>query len=117
MEPPRDLFGSVDVIDSMAAVEFKAEKGRFQATYDSTRDSASLAVVAMVATALGKDPLDLASLQSAVETSALDELIAEPTPDVERDVSISFCYEGFEVIVSSEGLIEATPMGSTESAA
>ena len=97
------------MVESLTAVEFDADRELFQAAYDSTRESASLAVVTVVATVLDRDPLDLPPLESAIETDALDRLVACST-GVQGCDSISFQYEGIEVTLTSGGRIEADPM-------
>ncbi|WP_440772480.1 HalOD1 output domain-containing protein [Natronorubrum sp. DTA28] len=115
MTTPGKTFGSVDIVDSMAAVEFDIERERFRAAYDSTRDSASLAVVAVVATALNSDPMELSPLHSAIDTVALEDLFAPSPGGVREPDSTSFRYEGFAVTVFSAGAIEAVPMRNRES--
>lgn len=94
----------------LSTTEFDAESEYFRATYDSTRDSASLAVVAVVSTALGRDPLNLTPLQSVIDTESLDKLATEIFTGHGTVDSISFCYEGFEVTVFGDGSIEAGPI-------
>lgn len=110
MDPSQEMTGSVDLVDSLNIVTFDVGSERFQATYDSTRDSPSLAVVAVVATALGKDPLALTPLHSIIDTDAFDELATKSSNGRANRDRISFCYEGLEVTVSSEGVIEAAPI-------
>lgn len=98
---------NVDLVDSMHAVTFDADRERFQATYDSTRDSTSLAVVAVVATVLGKDPEDLPPLYSIIDTDALDKLVTESANGRTGCNRVTFCYDGLEVTISSDGIIEA----------
>lgn len=113
MESSQDIAGNVEFVESMSTVEYDADEEFFQVTYDSNQDSTSLAIVATVATALGRDPQDLTPLQSAVDTEALDKLTAESSTGLGQGDSISFCYEGFEVTVLSEGVIEANPRENT----
>lgn len=101
-----------DLVESLTAVEFDAGREVFQASYDSTRGSASLAVVAVVATVLERNPVDLPPLNSAIDTDALDQLVASPN-GVHGCESISFQYEGVELTVASEGQIEAVPIENT----
>ncbi|WP_436346172.1 HalOD1 output domain-containing protein [Natronorubrum sp. FCH18a] len=110
-----ETFGSVDIVDSMGAVEFDTERERFRAAYDSIRDSASLAVVAVVATALNSDPMELSPLHSAIDTAALEDLFAPSPGGIRKSGSTSFRYEGFAVTVFSGGAIEAVPMRNRES--
>lgn len=56
MNSSQEMNGRVDFVDSMNIVTLDLERGHSQGTYDSIRDSPSMAVVAVVATVLGKDP-------------------------------------------------------------
>lgn len=103
------MAANAELAESLNFLEFDVESEYFQATYDSTRDSTSLAVVAVVATAIGKDPLALSPLQAVIDTDALDKLTTESATGSGPCDSISFRYEGFEMTVTSEGVIEATP--------
>lgn len=109
MEPSPEISKTAGLTTSMSAVEFDTDTECFRATYDSTHDSPGLAVVEVVSTALGKDPLDLMPLQFVIETDALDELVTGPSNGLGICGSISFCYEGFDVTVYSEDIIEAAP--------
>lgn len=101
----------VDLVDSIAHVEFDVERDRFRATYDIDRDSPSLAVVAVVSTALHRDPLDLPPLHDAAGAGTLESLASEGS-DAGRDHRrASFRYEGFDVTVSAGGTVEAVPAG------
>lgn len=111
MTAAQDISSSVDITDSIDAVRFDADDELFHATYDSARDSTSVAVVAVVAAALGTDPCALSPLASTLDTDALDNLISE-SPS-ENCNSISFPYETFEVTVISEGTIVAEPTEHT----
>lgn len=109
----QEMTGSVDFVDSMSIITFDVGNESFQATYDSNRDSPSLAVVAVVAAALDSDPLTLTPLHSSIDADALDELATESANGRGDDNHISFCYEGLEVTVSTEGVIEAAPPENT----
>ncbi|ADB61030.1 hypothetical protein Htur_2147 [Haloterrigena turkmenica DSM 5511] len=104
-----ETLGPVEIVDSMPFVEFDADAERFRAMFDSDRDSASLAVVAVVAAAAHRDPFDLPPLHSAIDSSALEGLFSRPTAGEQR---VSFRYEGFDVTVFDEGTIEANPTGA-----
>lgn len=95
--------------ESLSTVDFDTDIRSYRATYNNTHDSTSLAVVAVVSTALDKDPLDLTPLQSVIETDSLDELAVESLGGGGSFKSISFDYEGFGVTVFGEGVIEARP--------
>lgn len=113
MESSRTTTANTEVVESLSPVEFDVEDKSFQATYDSTRDSASLAVVSAVSSALGREPRNLPPLQSAIETEALDKLATKFSTDPENYGRISFGYEGLEITVTGEGVIEANPVGNS----
>lgn len=101
------------IADTLSPVESDADTGIFRTRYDSSRDSTSLAVIAAVATADNRDPFDLAPLESAIDTAALDLLFQEPATLGEGCTRTTFCYEGFEVTVFGDGLIEVDPIEDT----
>ena len=101
------------IAESLSLIGFDAKSESFQATYDRTRDSTTLAVVVVVATALGREPQNLPPLQSVIDTDALDKLLAGSSTGPGNCDSISFTYEGFEVTVTSEGVIKANPVENT----
>jgi hypothetical protein len=113
MGPSQESSGNVDFVDSVSIVTFDVRTECFQATYDSDRDLPSLAVVALVATALRKDPRALAPLQFSIETAALDKLATESARDRAGWNRVTFRYEGLDVTVSNEGIIEAVPPENT----
>lgn len=108
MNAPPDATDALEIVDSIEAVEFDTDAELFRASYDRTRDRASLAVVAAVAIASGSDPVELDPLHAAVETTALDALFPGSVGDAGA-ARISFPYEGFEVTVSGRGAIEIDP--------
>lgn len=113
MEPSQTKAANPELAESLSRIEFDAESESFHATYDSTRDSASLAVVSVVSTALGENPLALTPLQTVTETDALDKLATESATDLGGSNNISFRYDGFELTVTSKGVIEANPIEET----
>lgn len=108
MNTPPNATDALEIVDSIETVEFDTETELFRASYDRTRDRASLAVVAAVAVARSSDPVDLEPLHTAVETTALDALFPGSVDDAGA-ARISFPYEGFEVTVSGRGAIEIDP--------
>lgn len=113
MEASRLIDTGPELTESLSLVEFDAERGSFQATYDRARDSASLAVVEVVATALGEDSRDLTPLQTVLDTEALDKLASGSATGPGACDRISFEYNDFEITVTSGGIIEANPIEST----
>jgi len=110
MASARVTSSSLDVVDSIDGVEFDTDKNTFWATYDSARDNVSLAVVAVVAAVEDCAPTDLTPLQTAVDADALQTLFQTPVDEPPTPTSTSFRYEGYEVTVSSEEIIQATPL-------
>jgi len=108
MEHPKTLATSAEFAESLSPLEFDTENESFRATYDSCRDSTSLAVIAVVATALDREPQSLTPLQSVIEVDALDKLMGSSTGHSDCD-HISFGYHGFELTVTNEGVIKANP--------
>ena len=101
---------TVEIISSMEFVEFVVDDGVYRAEYDSNRDQPSMAVVAVIAAVDNQDPKELTPLYSAIDTDALDELFSPTATAGQRNGFLSFIYEGFEVTVSSDGVIEVEPM-------
>ncbi|MFC4448295.1 HalOD1 output domain-containing protein [Halorussus aquaticus] len=107
MSLPPDTRGCLELVDSMTAIEFDTNRGLFRAVYDRNRDSASLAVVALVATVLDEDPDRLAPLYSSIGGDAFERRFREITDTRRGKGHTSFSYEGFEVTVFGDGTIEA----------
>ncbi|WP_218780638.1 HalOD1 output domain-containing protein [Halorarum halophilum] len=107
------MAANPEITESLSPIEFDLESKSFQATYDSIRDSTSLAVVAVVATALGEDPQALTPLQTIIDTDALDKLTTESATGFRACDRISFRYGGFEITVTSEDVIEANHLEDT----
>lgn len=94
------------IADVLSSVESDTDEGVYRAQYDSTRDSTSLAVVAVIAIANNWDPINLTPLEFSINTRALDSLFKVPTTRGEGCTETTFCYEGYEVTVFGDGLIE-----------
>ena len=74
--------------------------------------SDSLTVVGVIGAVTSRDPCELAPLQYTVDTGALDTVFST-TDDAQLSGYISFSYEGFEVTVRPEGIIEVAPLEAT----
>ena len=110
MTATRVTTSSLDVVDSIDDVELDTDTDTFWATYDSARDDVSLAVVAVVAAVEDRAPTDLTPLQTVVDTDALDRLFHAPAEQLPTPTSTSFRYQGYEVTVSNEEVIQVTPL-------
>lgn len=97
----------------MGPIEHDGTGESVTATYDATRDSPSLAVVALVAAARGEDPAALPPLQEVVDTEALDKLSTESATGDGACDRISFRYDGFDVTVTGGDVIEAKLVETT----
>ena len=103
------MTANPDIAESLSAVEFDVESESFRAAYDRTRDSTSLAVVAVVVTALGGNSLNLTPLHSVIDTDSLDGLATKSSNGHGHCDNISFCHEGFEITAFSDSIIEGNP--------
>lgn len=101
---------SIEIVDSMEAVEFDVDADRFRATFDSDRDSICLAVIAVVAVATDREPTDVPPLNDCIDTDALDAVFSAAPSAGQRAGRISFEYEGFDLTVGSDGTVEAAPV-------
>ena len=109
MELSNEAVDAAEIVPSMDSVEFVVDDGLYRAEYDLSRDQPSLAVVAAIAAADSRAPHELTPLHFAIDTGALDDLFSPTANEGQRNGCLSFSYEGFEVTVFSEGVIEATP--------
>lgn len=102
--------GDLDIVDTIDSIEFDADSNTFWATYDNARDDLSLAVVAVVAAVEDRAPTDLTPLASAVNTDALQGLFETPSEQLPTPTTTTFRYEGYEVTVTSEEVVQVTPL-------
>lgn len=107
MEGSQTIAVNRAIAESLTPIESDPESESFRATYDSTSDSTSLAVVAVVSTTLGEEPESLTPLQTVIDTAALDKLATDSAAGLGTCDSISFEYEGFEITVTSEDIVVA----------
>ncbi|MFC7212545.1 HalOD1 output domain-containing protein [Saliphagus sp. GCM10025334] len=109
MEFSNKSVATGEIVPSMETIKFVGDDGVYQAKYDSSHEQPSLAIVAAIAAVAQRDPLELPPLHSEINTNALDELFSSTANGGQRNGCLSFSYEGFEVTVFSEGVIEAKP--------
>jgi len=91
------------------------ERPRSTVRYDwGPGDSPAERVVEAVAATTGRRPAELGSLYDALDTDALDDLLAGEraagAPDAA--VTVSFRYEGCRVTVRGDGAIFVSPPGA-----
>ena len=109
MTIPQDVSERPDALVSTDGVVYDVDAERVSTTFGNARDSATVAIVSMIATVLGKDPLELPPLYSSVDTTALEAIDADSSPDRGARTVATFQYLGFDVTVTSGGTIEAVP--------
>ncbi|MFW5973894.1 MAG: HalOD1 output domain-containing protein [Natrialbaceae archaeon] len=97
-------------LDSFSPSESDSET--YLARYDRTETPASMAVVAVISKALGRDPVEMDQLYYAIDAEALDELIDEG--DVGAAVSVTFAYEGYEVTVTAGEVVAVRPAAGAQ---
>lgn len=67
-------------------------------------DSASVAVIAAVAEASGRDPSTNTPLYDVIDPEALERLFARPAkPKADINGCVRFEYEGYRVVVKADG--------------
>lgn len=90
---------------------FDDEENKYRLAFDPSTDDTSLAVIAAAAAALRTDPIDLNPLHSAIDPSALDELIESSDADSNCHLSFEFC--GFRITITTTGVLELEPSTDT----
>lgn len=85
-----------------------SEPKAFLAEYEPNRDSPSVAVVASVASVLGKDPLELEPLSSAIDPDALDTLVEYGCTTASAEVGLTFQYMGLDVQLRDNAQVRIT---------
>lgn len=104
-----DLNIEPDLLDSADDIIYYEDDRVYRLEYDPSLDTPTLAVVAAVAAITRTDPMDLDPLHSVVDTSALDDLFAPSPANHGRWGRVVFRFGGFEIMASSQGIIEVDP--------
>lgn len=92
-----------DLTDAEFIDEFEEQEGLCRVTYDSGRATPSFAVVTVVSAVTETDPLELDPLYHSVDGDALDALC---TADVSSVCRLSFRYNGCEITVGTDDVVE-----------
>ena len=71
----------------------------------STSDPPSIALIEAIASATGRDPLDMPPLSEEVDPDALDALVTTGNGSP-GTVEVTFTYDGTEVHLDSKGVVE-----------
>lgn len=91
-------------------VEYHEASETFRTQFDSSTRRASEAVLSAVATATGRDPLDLPPLYSVLDPDALDSLFTRRLHGRHRqDATVRFEYVGCRVSVRAHGTVLVEP--------
>lgn len=97
----------------LQAFDLDAASGTYQAVYDPATTKPGMAVIALFVEILDQDPTKMNPLQAAVDTEALDTLLAATDSD-STGVTVSFTYEAHAVTVSNDTVV-ADSVDSDES--
>ncbi|WP_299331457.1 HalOD1 output domain-containing protein [Haloplanus sp.] len=103
---PDDSVVGSELTDAAFVDGFDERDGQYRLTYDATRAAPSFAVVSVVSTVTGVDPLELDPLYESIDGDALDALFPADCPSGNR---VTFQYSGCEITVRSGDVIEVTP--------
>ncbi|QLD87106.1 hypothetical protein HWV23_15700 [Natronomonas halophila] len=91
----------------LQSFEDSPASGAYLARYDSNATSASMAVIATLSMVMDRCPTELAPLQSAVDTDALDAIFRESDTSG-SGVSVTFSVPKHTVTVGSSGTVTVT---------
>lgn len=92
-----------DLTDAEFTYEFDAQEGRYRVAYDSVDATPSLAIITVVSTITGKDPVDLDPIHESIDPDALDALFTAEFSSVNR---LTFQYCGYEITVGTDDVVE-----------
>lgn len=100
-----------------STVDFHESSGIYHTQFDVHTRSASEAILTAVATAIGKDQLELPPLYSAIDPDALDALFDTPTHSASKQcLTVSFEYAGCQVSAKARGTVVVEPNCEDEQA-
>lgn len=105
-----NLDRSVCAFDSF---EYEADGHVFRATWPSNVTDSSTAVVSAVAVATDTDPMAIGPLHDAVDTDALDDILARDGAG-DSDVEVAVTVDGHDVTVGSGGTLTVRPPEATD---
>jgi len=74
-------------------------------TYDWSKTTPTTAVVETVAAALDREATELDLLGDAIDPDALNAFVEPDSPNVARDLRVSFAYHGYTVSVEQTGRV------------
>ena len=79
------------------------DKDVFHVEFDGGSDRVSELIPRSVATILDRCPTDLRPLGEIVDVRVLEDVVDHGSSDSTKRGEFTFCYEGFEVTVESDG--------------
>jgi hypothetical protein len=79
--------------------------------FDWSETEPTVAVVETVAAATDRTPLDVYSLHDTIETDALNDFLAVDGTELGADVQVSFSFDGCDVTVRADGLVQVELAG------
>ncbi|QSG01767.1 HalOD1 output domain-containing protein [Natranaeroarchaeum sulfidigenes] len=89
----------------LQSLEFSRQSQSYRARYDRETCSADMAVVSSLSSVLDVDPIELEPIQYSVDTDALNDVVDH----ADDDTNVSFEFEGYEISVSTDGIVDLTP--------
>lgn len=93
----------------LQSLEYSPDTESYRATYGQATTSASMAVITAVADTLGVAPTELDPLYTAIDTDALDELMANRAT-TDTPIYVSFTFESLDITVASNRTLWITPI-------
>ena len=90
------------------SVEYHPNSSTVRTQFDQAKTSASMAVTATLADAMGVDPVEMDPLHSTVDPDALDDLLRVRT-GTDGDIHVTFTHENHAITVQSYGVVTITP--------
>lgn len=84
----------------------------FRIQYDWSSTPPSTAVAEAVAFAKNQDPIDLERLHDYVDFDALDALVGSNRPTDAGELTLSFRFDDYEVVVHQAGTVAVEPAES-----
>lgn len=97
-------------VEARIAIEYNSDTGTYHASYDSSIESVSLAIISTIATITESDPRKLEPLHSIVDPEALNNLFAPKQNGIGRTGGeVRFSYCGYEITATSNNEVSAVP--------
>ena len=94
------------------------EENTCKRSFTPGHESVSKVLITTISHINEQDAVDLPPLQNVIDTEAMDRLFAPRSDGTMRhnDLTISFCYVGYEVLVDSDGTLTLIEQGESSGA-